>query len=182
MQSANNSQHNQTLRNDVCTFSLRVQQSSYHLCTVRGNFLCGSADEVSAQKRASNWISELLLKSAAVGGKAQWKRSVNSCVMVQVGNCSHICQPSALDCTVCLTKERAGKSSKEPSHAHVRTNVSMVWHKGIVWKVSPLQWWRANVWSTSQHFCAVLHVETLYFSLFCQLTTHNAINFKILLF
>lgn len=41
-----------THRNNVLTFSLGVQQSSYHLYTVRGNFLCSSADEVSPPKQA----------------------------------------------------------------------------------------------------------------------------------
>lgn len=60
----------------MCTISLRGQQSSYHLYTVRGNFLCGSADKASVQRRASNWISELLLKVqlsvAKLSGREVW--------------------------------------------------------------------------------------------------------------
>lgn len=63
-------------RNNVCALSFRVQASSYHLYMATGNFLCGSADEVSGQKRASNWISALLLKAqlsmAKLGGRRVW--------------------------------------------------------------------------------------------------------------
>lgn len=104
MQSANNSQHNQMHTGTMCVhFPSRVQQSSYHLYTARGNFLCGSADEVSEQKRASNWISVLLLKvqlsMAKLGGSGVWIL-VSWC---KRGTHGHICQPSAPDCTVCFS-------------------------------------------------------------------------------
>lgn len=85
-------------------FPLRVQQSSYHLYTVRGNFLRGSASEISERERASNWISELLLKAqlsiARLGESGVWIL-VSWC---KPGNSGHICQPSTPDCTVCLGK------------------------------------------------------------------------------